>query len=90
MRLDLGVRGGGRVGGAAQPLPRHGQAPHPHRFRGSLHLDLLGEMQERVGGWLLDGSLVYPESAYDGLDAAPRAMADMLAGRTTGKTLVRL
>ena len=59
-------------------------------FRGSLHLDLLEEMQERLGTWLLEGSLTYPETVYDGLDQAPQALADMLAGRTTGKTLVRL
>lgn len=59
-------------------------------FRGSLHLDLLDEMQERLGGWMRADRLDYPESVYDGLESAPRAMADMLAGRTVGKTLVRL
>lgn len=59
-------------------------------FRGSLHLDLLDEMQERMAGWIREGRLVAPETVYDALDQAPRAMADMLAGRTTGKTLVRL
>jgi NADPH-dependent curcumin reductase CurA len=59
-------------------------------FRGSLHLDLLGEMQQRVGGWLRQGSITYRDSVYDGLQHAPRALADMLAGRTVGKTLVRI
>lgn len=59
-------------------------------FRGSLHLDLLEEMQERMAGWMREGRLVAPETVYEGLEQAPRAMADMLAGRTTGKTLVRL
>ncbi len=59
-------------------------------FRGSLHLDLLEEMQALLGPWLLDGSVTYPETVYDGLAQAPQALADMLAGRTTGKTLVRL
>jgi NADPH-dependent curcumin reductase CurA len=59
-------------------------------FRGSLHLDLLDEMQRRVGAWLRDGSITYRETVYDGLEHAPAALADMLAGRTTGKTLVRL
>jgi len=59
-------------------------------FRGSLHLDLLPELEQRVGRWLRDGSVVYRESVYDGLASAPEAMADMLAGRTVGKTLVRL
>ena len=53
-------------------------------------LSLLEEMQGRVGGWLRDGSIRHRESVYDGLAEAPRAMQDMLAGRTAGKTLVRL
>ncbi|MGY0385672.1 NADP-dependent oxidoreductase [Nocardioides sp. WG-D5] len=59
-------------------------------FRGSAHVRLLDEMQQRVGGWLAEGRLHYRESVYDGLAQAPRAIADMMAGRTTGKTLVRI
>jgi NADPH-dependent curcumin reductase CurA len=59
-------------------------------FRGSLHLDLLPAMERRVGEWLRDGQLVHRESVYEGLGSAPEAMSDMLAGRTVGKTLVRL
>jgi len=59
-------------------------------FRGSLHIDLMDEMQERLGGWLRSGELVHPETHYQGLESAPTAMADMLAGGTRGKTLVRL
>lgn len=59
-------------------------------FRGSLHMDLLTGMQTRLGGWLRDGSISHRETVYAGLEQAPQAMQDMLAGRTTGKTLVRL
>ena len=59
-------------------------------FRGSMHLDRLPEMQAQVGQWLRDGDLVGPETVYEGLAAAPEALADMLKGRTIGKTLVRL
>jgi NADPH-dependent curcumin reductase CurA len=59
-------------------------------FRGSLHLDRLDEMQARVGQWLREGQLVCPETIYEGLAKAPDALADMLNGRTLGKTLVRL
>ncbi|MEU4451025.1 NADP-dependent oxidoreductase [Nocardioides sp. NPDC023903] len=59
-------------------------------FRGSAHAQLLDEMQQRVGGWLADGRLRYRESVYDGLAKAPQAIADMMAGRTAGKTLVRI
>lgn len=59
-------------------------------FRGSLHMDLLDEMQSRLGGWLREGSITHRETVYDGLDLAPVAMRDMLAGLTVGKTLVRI
>jgi NADPH-dependent curcumin reductase CurA len=59
-------------------------------FRGSSNLHLLEEMQERVGGWLESGELVHRETVFDGLEHAPRALAEMIAGRTTGKTLVRI
>ncbi|WKN48444.1 NADP-dependent oxidoreductase [Nocardioides sp. Arc9.136] len=59
-------------------------------FRGSLHLDLLDDMQRRLGGWLRDGVVAHRQSVYEGLSQAPVALQDMLAGRTTGKTLVRL
>ncbi|MDI2030511.1 NADP-dependent oxidoreductase [Saccharopolyspora sp. TS4A08] len=59
-------------------------------FRGSAHVPLLDEMQQRLGCWLAEGRLVHRESIYEGLESAPTALADMLAGRTTGKTLVRL
>jgi NADPH-dependent curcumin reductase CurA len=59
-------------------------------FRGSLHMDLLGEMQSRLGDWLREGSVTHRETVYDGVEQAPTALYDMLAGRTQGKTLVSL
>ena len=59
-------------------------------FRGSAHVPLLDEMQHRLGGWLAEGRLVHRETIYEGLESAPTALADMMAGRTTGKTLVRI
>ena len=59
-------------------------------FRGSFHTHLLEEAQRRIGGWLREGQIQYEEAAYDGLDSAPQAMVDMLAGRTRGKVLVRI
>jgi NADPH-dependent curcumin reductase CurA len=59
-------------------------------FRGSFHTRLLDEMQNRVRGWLNQGRIRYHESVYDGLVSAPHAMADLLAGRTRGKVLVRI
>jgi NADPH-dependent curcumin reductase CurA len=59
-------------------------------FRGSAHLHLMAEMQRQVGGWLREGRLRYRETVTEGLEHAPRALVDMLAGRSIGKTLVRI
>ena len=59
-------------------------------FRGSSNLHLLAQMQADVAGWIADGSLRHRETVFDGLDAAPVALAEMIAGRTTGKTLIRI
>ena len=59
-------------------------------FRGSSHVDLLDEMQRELGALLREGSLVWRETVVDGLEAAPEALARMMRGETTGKTLVRI
>ena len=59
-------------------------------FRGSSHVDLLDEMQRELGALLREGSLVGRETVVDGLEAAPDALARMMRGETTGKTLVRI
>jgi NADPH-dependent curcumin reductase CurA len=59
-------------------------------FRGSAHVGSLEEVQARVAGWLAAGELRYRESVTEGLENAPRALVEMLAGRTTGKTLVHI
>ncbi|GAF49536.1 NADP-dependent oxidoreductase [Rhodococcus wratislaviensis] len=59
-------------------------------FRGSAHAPLLDIMQERLAPWLADGRLAYRESIYEGLESAPAALADMMAGRTVGKTMIRI
>jgi NADPH-dependent curcumin reductase CurA len=58
-------------------------------FRGSSNLHLLPELQARMTGWLRTGALVHRETIFEGLASAPRALAEMIAGRTIGKTLVR-
>lgn len=52
-------------------------ADHQDRFLGTM------------GEWLRDGLIRYREHVYEGLERAPEAFADMLAGRNFGKTLVR-
>jgi NADPH-dependent curcumin reductase CurA len=59
-------------------------------FRGSSNLHLMADMQRRLAGWLRSGELVHRETVFTGLESAPRALAAMLAGDTTGKTLVSI
>ncbi|KAA1397658.1 NADP-dependent oxidoreductase [Aeromicrobium ginsengisoli] len=59
-------------------------------FRGSSNLDLLDQMQAELGAALADGRLQQRETVFDGLASAPKALIEMIAGRTTGKTLVHL
>jgi NADPH-dependent curcumin reductase CurA len=59
-------------------------------FRGSSNVHLLPEMTREVGGWLRDGSLRYRETVVEGLERAPEALAGLLRGDNTGKTLVKI
>jgi NADPH-dependent curcumin reductase CurA len=59
-------------------------------FRASSNLHLWDEMQHRLTAWLRSGRLVQRETVFAGLDAAPQALAAMIAGRTIGKTLVSI
>jgi NADPH-dependent curcumin reductase CurA len=59
-------------------------------FRGSSNLHLRAEMHQQLGDWLSSGALVHRETVFDGLASAPDALAAMIAGRTTGKTVVRI
>jgi NADPH-dependent curcumin reductase CurA len=59
-------------------------------FRGSSNVDLLPEMTREVGAWLRDGRLRYRETIVDGLEHAPEALAALMRGDNTGKTLVRI
>ncbi|QTE02183.1 NADP-dependent oxidoreductase [Streptomyces cyanogenus] len=54
------------------------------------HLDKAAEFGQRFRGWLRDGSIVYDETVVDGLVNAPAALTDLVRGRYTGKTVVRL
>jgi len=48
-----------------------------------------GEIFEFLGGLLSRGELVWRETIRDGIDAAPRAFIEMMAGANIGKMLVR-
>jgi NADPH-dependent curcumin reductase CurA len=47
-------------------------------------------VQRALAAWMRDGRLRCAETVVDGLERAPEALALMLAGRTSGKTLVRI
>ena len=47
-------------------------------------------MTREVGEWLRDGRLRYRETVVEGLEHAPEALAGLLRGDNTGKTLVHI
>jgi NADPH-dependent curcumin reductase CurA len=56
-------------------------------------MDYLGHYDQFVAdmvGWRNAGKLVFREQHYAGLEQAPQALIDLLAGRTSGKPLVFL
>jgi len=99
------LRKGGRVVmcGAVSDYGASGPTPGPGNlflavandltirgFRGSSNVDLLPEMTGEMSGWIRDGRLRYRETVVDGLEHAPAALAGLLRGDNTGKTLVRI
>ena len=54
------------------------------------HADRLGEAQADLDRWVRAGTLLPIDNVRHGIDSAPLALIDLLAGRTHGKTLVHL
>jgi NADPH-dependent curcumin reductase CurA len=59
-------------------------------FRGSSYVEHRPAFERDVAGWLRDGRIRYRETVVDGLEHAPDAIVQQLAGGTTGKVLVRV
>jgi NADPH-dependent curcumin reductase CurA len=59
-------------------------------LRGNAHVDLLPELWREAARWLREGRISSPETVVDGLEHAPVALARLMRGETTGKTLVRI
>ncbi|MGB3408610.1 MAG: NADP-dependent oxidoreductase [Jannaschia sp.] len=65
------------------------------KMQGFIVFDSFGEAEHKafvrdMTGWLADGSIHYREQVVEGLEAAPEAFGDLLAGRNFGKRVVRL
>ncbi len=48
------------------------------------------EAVARLAAWVRDGQLRYREDILDGIDNAPRSIADLYAGTNVGKRLIRI
>lgn len=51
--------------------------------------DRYDEARAALSGWINDGLLTARTTVYEGLESAPGAFVDLLAGRTSGTTIVR-
>ncbi|GAB79141.1 hypothetical protein SAMN05421595_3002 [Austwickia chelonae] len=54
------------------------------------YADMREQFVQEVAPWVASGQIRYDETFRDGLDEAPQAFIDLLAGANTGKMLVRL
>lgn len=54
------------------------------------HEDLRPRMERDIGRRIREGRLAFREEVFDGLDRAPDAFCSLMAGRTFGKTIVRV
>ncbi len=54
------------------------------------YADRYDAARAELAGWVADGRLKPQVTSYDGLDAAPQAFVDLLAGATVGTTVVRV
>ncbi|WP_329558000.1 NADP-dependent oxidoreductase [Streptomyces uncialis] len=57
---------------------------------GHAHLDALGQWTEEFGRGLRAGTLTVPHTLVHGIDRAPQALCDLLAGRHIGAVLIEL
>ena len=47
-------------------------------------------MSREMGTWLREGRIQYRETIVEGLERAPEALASLMRGDNTGKTLVKI
>src|SRR5258707_2973347 len=59
-------------------------------YRNTTYEHLLGEMQEQLGGWLMDGSMKFKLHVAEGLENLPTAFGGIFSGENFGKTVVKV
>ena len=59
-------------------------------YRNTTYEHLLGEMQERLGGWLMEGSMKFKMHIAAGLENVPTAFGGIFSGENFGKTVVKV
>ena len=91
LRRHLRVRRGRTPARSGQPVPRRHPRAHAARLPRQRPRRPPRRRPAPTGtAGSRRASLKYTETVIDGLERAPEALALMLAGRTTGKTLVRI
>jgi NADPH-dependent curcumin reductase CurA len=59
-------------------------------FRRASYQHLFPDLVREVSSWIREGRLYCRETVIEGLDRAPEALATLMSGDSTGKTLVRI
>ena len=59
-------------------------------FLARMYADQMDAFRRDMRRWLADGRIVYPETVFEGLEQAPRALMAQLTGENVGKVLVRV
>jgi NADPH-dependent curcumin reductase CurA len=59
-------------------------------FTAADFMHLREAFQSDMAGWLREGKIKHAETIYDGVENAPAAMIDLMAGANLGKMLVKL
>ena len=54
------------------------------------HMDRLADYIEQMSRWLEDGRIQYRENIVKGLEHAPDALIDLLAGKNLGKQILQI